>query len=90
MAEDLLELLDALEIERPSIVGHSYGADIALYFALNHPDRVSEVVAIEAALPALITSRNRDEWEGWAYWVDGARAGRATRSRPSSAPTCAT
>src|SRR3954447_19217005 len=32
MAADLLELIDALEIERPSIVGHSFGADIALYF----------------------------------------------------------
>jgi len=70
MAEDLLELLDALEIERPSLVGHSYGADIALYFALNHPDRVGEVVAIEAALPALVHARNRDEWEGWDHWVD--------------------
>src|SRR5579872_3908541 len=33
MACDLLGLLDALEIERPTIAGHSYGADIALYFA---------------------------------------------------------
>jgi pimeloyl-ACP methyl ester carboxylesterase len=70
MAQDLLELLDALGIERPSLVGHSYGADIALYFALNHPDRVSEVVAIEAALPALVHARNRDEWEGWDHWAD--------------------
>ena len=41
MAQDLLELLDALEIERPIIVGHSYGADIALYFAARHPERVA-------------------------------------------------
>jgi pimeloyl-ACP methyl ester carboxylesterase len=69
MANDLLGLLDALEIERPALVGHSYGADIALYFALNHPERVSEVVAIEAALPAMIHIRSRDDWEGWDYWA---------------------
>src|SRR5580704_18905520 len=69
MAGDLLALLDALEIERPLIAGHSYGADIALYHALSHPDRVREVIAIEAALPALEESRRPDGWVGWAYWA---------------------
>jgi pimeloyl-ACP methyl ester carboxylesterase len=69
MAEDLLQLLDALEIERPLIAGHSYGADIALYHALAHPDRVREVIAIEAALPALEQSRRPEGWVGWAYWA---------------------
>ncbi len=70
MAEDLQQLLDALEIERPMLVGHSYGADIALYFAHSYPERVSHVVAIEGALPALVSARNREEWEGWSYWVE--------------------
>ena len=70
MADDLLELLDALGIERAALAGHSYGADIALYFAHAHPDRVEAVVAIEAALPALIAARTRDAWEGWDHWVD--------------------
>ena len=70
MAEDLLGLLDALEIERPLIAGHSYGADIALYHALRHPDRVHEVIAIEAALPALEESRRDDGWVGWSYWAN--------------------
>jgi pimeloyl-ACP methyl ester carboxylesterase len=69
MAEDLLQLLDALEIERPWVAGHSYGADIALYFALLHPARVREVIAIEAALPALEQSRRHDGWVGWSYWA---------------------
>ncbi|HQZ88505.1 MAG TPA: alpha/beta fold hydrolase, partial [Thermomicrobiales bacterium] len=40
MAIDLRDLLDALQIERPALVGHSYGADISLYFALLFPERV--------------------------------------------------
>jgi pimeloyl-ACP methyl ester carboxylesterase len=69
MAEDLLQLLDALGLERPVLVGHSYGADIALYLAANHPDRVTEVIAIEAALPAMEQLRDHDAWVGWTYWV---------------------
>jgi pimeloyl-ACP methyl ester carboxylesterase len=69
MATDLLELLDALEVERPVVVGHSYGADIALYHAARHPDRVRKVIAIEAALPAMEHVRSHDQWIGWDYWV---------------------
>jgi pimeloyl-ACP methyl ester carboxylesterase len=70
MADDLLLLLDALEIQRPMLVGHSYGADIALYFAARHPERVEQIIAIEGALPALVHQRNRDDWEGWDHWVE--------------------
>jgi pimeloyl-ACP methyl ester carboxylesterase len=69
MADDLLRLLDALEVERPVVVGHSYGADIALYLAASHPERVAEVIAIEAALPAMEQVRSHDDWIGWTYWV---------------------
>jgi pimeloyl-ACP methyl ester carboxylesterase len=69
MADDLLALLDALDIEQPVVVGHSYGADIALYLAAAHPGRVAEVIAIEAALPAMEQVRDHDEWIGWTYWV---------------------
>jgi pimeloyl-ACP methyl ester carboxylesterase len=69
MADDLLGLLDGLDLERPALVGHSYGADVTLYFAARHPDRVSQVVAIEPALPALEDLRAHDGWAGWRYWV---------------------
>jgi pimeloyl-ACP methyl ester carboxylesterase len=69
MAEDLRQLLDALELERPTVVGHSYGADIALYLAANHPDRLRQVIAIEAAIPAMEQVRSHEQWVGWTYWV---------------------
>jgi pimeloyl-ACP methyl ester carboxylesterase len=70
MANDLKELLDGLEIEEVDLVGHSFGADIALYFSLLYPERVRKVVAIEAAIPAMIHERAREDWEGWDYWAD--------------------
>src|SRR3954453_475399 len=68
MATDLEHLLDTLGIENADLVGHSYGADIALYFALLYPDRVRKVVAIEAAIPAMMHQRACEDWEGWDYW----------------------
>jgi pimeloyl-ACP methyl ester carboxylesterase len=70
MANDLKELLDVLEIEEVDLVGHSFGADISLYFSLLYPERVRKVVAIEAAIPAMIHERAREDWEGWDYWTD--------------------
>lgn len=69
MTNDLRLLLDSLEIDQAILVGHSFGADIALYFAYHYPERVKSVVAIEAALPALISLRSREDWEGWDYWT---------------------
>jgi pimeloyl-ACP methyl ester carboxylesterase len=69
MADDLDQLLDALDLESCCLVGHSYGADTALYFSLTRPKRVKQVVAIEAGLAALIQLRDRDDWEGWAHWA---------------------
>jgi len=69
MAEDLLGLLDALEIERAHLVGHSVGADICLHFALLHPHRVEQIVLVEAGIPALSKLRKHDGWEAWAYWA---------------------
>jgi pimeloyl-ACP methyl ester carboxylesterase len=68
MAQDLRGLLDALEIEKAALVGHSWGADIVLHFALLHPDRVSQLVIVEGGLLAPLASVYRDpEWEGWPY-----------------------
>ncbi|MFB3827313.1 MAG: alpha/beta fold hydrolase [Bryobacteraceae bacterium] len=69
MAEDLRNLLDALGIGRTYLVGHSFGADICMYFALRYPERVTKMIAIEPGLAALVEERKLSTWEGWAYWV---------------------
>jgi pimeloyl-ACP methyl ester carboxylesterase len=68
MAEDLRRIMDVLGIERAHIVGHSWGVDIALHFALLHAGRVRDLVLIEGALLApLVECYMHDEWEGWPY-----------------------
>ena len=70
LASDLVALMDALDIERASLMGHSVGADIALHAALLWPDRVDDLILIEAGIPALVTERQETDWEGWGYWAD--------------------
>jgi pimeloyl-ACP methyl ester carboxylesterase len=69
LAEDLKGVLDGLGIARPVLVGHSYGADVCMYFSRIYPDRVSRLVAVEPGLAALVPERKDANWEGWSYWV---------------------
>lgn len=69
MAADLLGLLDRLGIEKAALIGHSFGADICLYFALKYPGRVSKLIAMEPGLAALVSDRKDKDWVGWSAWV---------------------
>ena len=53
-AERVLQLLDALRIERAAIVGHDIGGGIAQFLAVRHPTRVARL--------ALIDSVAFDDW----------------------------
>jgi pimeloyl-ACP methyl ester carboxylesterase len=68
MVEDLRALMDALHVGNARIVGHSWGADIVLHFALLYPERLSQIVLIEPAMLApLAEMYRREDWEGWPY-----------------------
>lgn len=69
MAGDLKGFLDAIGIERPVLVGHSFGADVCLYLAYMYPDRVKSIIALEPGLAALVHQRKDQNWNGWSYWV---------------------
>jgi pimeloyl-ACP methyl ester carboxylesterase len=79
LAADLERLINALGIERPLLVGHSYGADVALRFCVQHPGRVAALAAIEPALAGV--GDDDAGWGGWSYWAGRMRA--AGRSVPA-------
>lgn len=49
-AEDLRGMLDALDIDSAILVASSYGAFTALALAVQHPERVAAIVAVEPAM----------------------------------------
>ena len=52
-ADDAVALLDALSIERATVVGHSFGSFVARRVALTSPDRVTRLILIGTAVSAL-------------------------------------
>ena len=49
LADDIAGLMDALLIEKATILGHSYGGFIAQEFALRHPDRMERLVLVDTS-----------------------------------------
>jgi lipase len=53
-AADVLAALDHLGLERATLAGHSLGAFIVAWFAVEHPDRVDSLVLVDGGLSAPI------------------------------------
>jgi pimeloyl-ACP methyl ester carboxylesterase len=46
----VIQFMDALHIEQAVVVGHSTGGAVAARIALSHPDRVTKLVLVDAAI----------------------------------------
>ncbi len=60
VAEDVLEVLDALGIRRVALLGYSMGARVALHTALAAPDRVGALI-LESGSPGIANDAERAE-----------------------------
>lgn len=49
LADDVMAVLDALDLERAVLVGHSMGGIVSLTTALRHPDRVAGLILLGTA-----------------------------------------
>jgi pimeloyl-ACP methyl ester carboxylesterase len=47
-------VLDALDVDRALVVGHSMGAFVAVVLAHRHPDRVSRLLLVDGGLPLAV------------------------------------
>jgi 2-succinyl-6-hydroxy-2,4-cyclohexadiene-1-carboxylate synthase len=57
-AQGIIQLLDSLGIDRCSIAGYSFGGRLALYLALEFPDRFDQVI-LESTSPGLKSEIDR-------------------------------
>lgn len=61
VVSDVATALDSLGISRAVVVGHSWGATIALAFAASHPERTLAAVAVDGGVSTPSTRWSRDE-----------------------------
>ncbi|MCL2370571.1 MAG: alpha/beta hydrolase [Firmicutes bacterium] len=62
----LLELIKSLDIQKATLVGHSFGGRAAIWIAANHPELVSNVVLVDSA--GLKPKRGlRYKYKVWKY-----------------------
>lgn len=78
-ADDLHDLLGALNARPAHVVGHSNGARIAARFALTHPKDLRSLTLVDAALDGHVWST--DWQERWSSITAAAKAGNLARSR---------
>jgi len=64
-AGDLFALMDTLGIEKAKLVGHSFGAVIAMHAAVLAPERVEALVLSDPYYPAL---RHLEDMSRWGHW----------------------
>ncbi len=60
MVGDFSGLMSNLSIQRATILGHSYGGMVALYYAVLHPERVDRLIIADSGIPSLEPGRGRD------------------------------
>jgi pimeloyl-ACP methyl ester carboxylesterase len=74
MADDVLQLLDALDLPRVRIIGHDIGGFVAFLICLEHPERVSHYMALNTGHPfgGLDLAALRTLWRFWYWPVVGA------------------
>jgi esterase len=49
MADDVLQFMDSHQITTATLLGHSMGGKIAMWFALNHRERVDKLIVVDIA-----------------------------------------
>jgi pimeloyl-ACP methyl ester carboxylesterase len=62
---DLVAILDALGIDKATVVGHDWGAAVAWIAAALHPDRVERLVALSVGHPAAQRRTIADREKAW-------------------------
>jgi pimeloyl-ACP methyl ester carboxylesterase len=73
---DLAQLINALDLNPVTLVGHSLGGSVVTQYAAVYPDRVRQLVNIEGLgpPPEMLKGRfSRPTWERTAEWIEQVR-----------------
>jgi pimeloyl-ACP methyl ester carboxylesterase len=73
MVADLRALVDHLGVSRPHVIGHSFGARVALAYAIAHPSQVGTLTVADTLLEALQPRMRLRDWPYWGVWKQQLR-----------------
>jgi pimeloyl-ACP methyl ester carboxylesterase len=79
-AADLMAIMDVLDIDHAMLLGHSFGAVIAMHAAALHPDRIDSVILSDPSFPALRHLEDLSRWGHWQNFRDEASQAGVTLS----------
>lgn len=65
MAFDLYALMDHLGLRQAHLVGHSFGGEVALYYATLYPERVMSLTLADARVRRLQPVHQLKDWPHW-------------------------
>ncbi len=65
LVQDVVGLIDALGVERVTLVGHDWGGVLAWWTAITHPWRVARLAVLAAPHPACFPPYGRIGWRQW-------------------------
>lgn len=68
MAADLARLLDHLGVDKAHLVGHSYGARVALAHAIANPDRLLTLTVADTQVRSVQPQTRLRDWPHWPVW----------------------
>lgn len=77
LALDAIEMLDTLGVERFSVAGHDWGANMAAILAVGWPDRVDRIAMLSSP-PQLGGLSNPPFWHArlqWYHWFQATKRG---------------
>lgn len=76
-ALDMINLMDSLNIDTASVIGHDWGANVAEYLAVNWPDRVKSLAMISSTprLGGMPTPSFEQALLDWYHWFQATKRG---------------
>ena len=65
IASDVIALLDHLDVEKVSVIGHDLGAVVGWFLAIQHPERLIRYVAVSVGHPRAYRSGIEQKLRAW-------------------------
>jgi pimeloyl-ACP methyl ester carboxylesterase len=68
MTQDLHSLIEHLQVKKMHLVGHSFGATVALHYTVSYPNKVATLTLADTHISCLQAKVQLCDWPYWKLW----------------------